>query len=251
MSEYKSSGDSFAEILARNKARFREECRQWCDSEGIAYSEEAFLEHRRQETLRAALETDAGEEARIAEEARERSRRFKLDSFVHDVVPPIFRGADINDFSKGLQPKIAQMLDGRSALILGDNGIGKTRLGWAVLKAKVGRGEKVLYKKAQLLLFDIKSKDDPYSYAVKVYGSRDCLVVDEVDKIFESKADFIYFNFLVDHIYEQGRQIIVIGNGTKQQFIDSVGQSVYSRIRGNGGLDMELRGQDRRISPGG
>lgn len=251
MSDYKDSGESFKDLIARNRAKFQEECREWCESEGIEYSEEAFLQNRNEEARKRAAELDAEDERRRKEELRERSRTFRLEAFVHEVVPPIFREADINDFGKGLQPKIAKMLDGHSALILGDNGIGKTRLGWAILKAKVGRGEKVLYKKAQLLLFDIKSKDDPYSYAMRVYGSKDCLVVDEVDKIFESKADFIYFNFLVDRIYEQGRQIIVIGNGTKQQFIDSVGQSVYSRIRGNGGLDMELRGQDRRIATGG
>lgn len=161
-------------------------------------------------------------------------------------IPPLFRNAEISDFTEGFQPKIQQLLEGHSALILGDNGLGKTHLAWALLKEHRRNGRTVYYGKAQLLLFEIKRQDNPYTYIDKDLD-HDCLVIDEIDKIFESKADFIYINYLVDHRYEWGKQTVMLGNGTREQFITSLGQSIYSRLRGNDGMDIMLTGKDKRV----
>lgn len=161
-------------------------------------------------------------------------------------IPPLFRFAEISDFSDGLQPKIRQLLEGHSALILGDNGLGKTRLAWAVVKEQIRKGLSASLCKAQLLLFEMKKHDNPYQFINKDLDY-DCLVIDEIDKIFESKADFIYINYLVDHRYEWGKQTIMLGNGTREQFIASLGQSIYSRLRGNDGMDIMLTGKDKRV----
>lgn len=170
----------------------------------------------------------------------------KLKAF-ESIIPPRYRDAEISDFGEGLQKKIEQLVEGGSAIVLGGNGVGKTRMAWAIAKALKRRKKEVVYVKAQILLFDIKRQDDPYRYCEKEFGRCDCLIIDEIDKIFESKADFIYLNYLFDYRSEWGRQNIVLGNGDRQTFLASLGQSIFSRLRGNGGQEITLTGKDRRM----
>lgn len=165
----------------------------------------------------------------------------------NSLIPPVFRNAEITDFSKGVQEKAQLIVNGSSALILGGNGIGKTYLAWAVAKQIKETGKRVKYFEAQRLLFDIKRQDDPYGYIDKLVEKYDCIIIDEIDKIFESKADFIYLNSLVNQMWQWMKQIVALGNGTKEEFIGSLGQSIYSRLRGNNGMDIILSGKDRRL----
>lgn len=162
-------------------------------------------------------------------------------------MPPIYRKAKAEDFSDSLQPLIRQLFEGRNAIILGDNGVGKTHLAWVVIKELNRQEKRFRFVKAQVLLFDIKRQDDPYAYIEKQFSRCDCLIVDEIDKIFDSKADFIYLNYLVDFMTEWQKQIIFIGNGDRQTFLASLGQSIYSRLRADKGLELFLTGEDRRL----
>ena len=164
------------------------------------------------------------------------------------LIPPVFREAEISDFSKGIQDRARLIVDGGSALILGDNGLGKTRLAWAVAKEMNAKGKRVKYVEAQRLLFDIKRQDDPYGYIDRMVERNDCIIIDEIDKIFESKADFVYLNSLVNQMYQWMKQVVILGNGKKDEFIASLGQSIYSRLRGNKGMDIVLTGKDRRLN---
>jgi len=170
----------------------------------------------------------------------------KLKAF-ESIIPPKYRSAEISDFSTGIQKKMNQLVEGGNAIVFGINGVGKTRMAWAVAKGIKRRGKEVRYVKAQTLLFDIKRQDDPYRYCEKEFGRCDCLIVDEIDKIFDSKADFIYLNYLIDYRSEWERQNIVLGNGDRQTFLASLGQSIFSRLRGDGGQEITLTGKDRRM----
>ena len=177
---------------------------------------------------------------------RDYLKEVKIKAF-ESTIPPIYRNAEITDFSEGLQKKIVQLIEGHNAIILGDNGVGKTRIAWTVMKELNRQEKKVRYVKAQILLFDVKRNDDPYGYCEKEFGKCSTLIVDEIDKIFESKADFIYLNYLVDFMSEWEKQVIFIGNGTREHLIETLGQSIYSRLRGNGGLEIQVTGKDRRL----
>jgi len=113
----------------------------------------------------------------------------------------------------------------------------------------VNAGDRVEIVKAQKLLFDIKTADNPYEYIERNYGRRvKRLVIDEIDKIFESKADFVYFFYLVDYRYEWMLQTLVIGNGDQASFLEALGQSVFSRLTGDGGVFIQFDGKDKRIA---
>ena len=251
MSEYKS----FKDIMA---LRREERKAEWCKENGIPMdtaediekAESLFAEHEKRLAEENRKRQDEERIQRAKEMADELERKDKERwNLLMDKIPPIYRNASIEDFGKGIQPKIEQMLNGSSALILGENGLGKTHLAWALMKELTKRRKKVKYVKAQLLLYEIKKhQDDIYEFIEGRYGSVDCLVIDEIDKIFESKADFIYLNYLIDIRYEWMRQTIVLGNGDKDRLIESLGQSIYSRLRGNNGMDIALSGTDRRIA---
>lgn len=57
----------------------------------------------------------------------------------------------------------------------------------------------------------------------------------------------MYLNFMVNHRYEWEKQMIFLGNGNKAQFIDALGQSIYSRLRANNGMEIVLSGNDKRL----
>lgn len=237
------------ELLRREESTFRD----WCDEHGIPYSAEEGNSIRDQarslyeEWNRQRMEAEK-ERNRQEEEAQKKAEIAERINALERITPTVYKNSELTDFSEALQNKIKALLEGKSALILGDNGVGKSHLAWALARTLVREGKTVKYVKAQLLLYGIKSKSDPYQYCVLEYGrNTDCVIIDEIDKIFESKADFIYLNYLIDYRWEWCKQIIVLGNGNKNQFIESLGQSIYSRLRGNG-MDIMLTGADRRLS---
>lgn len=251
MDEPKTFSDFFAERMKQKEAEFK----SWCEANGMEYSEEPndirtkAKEAFEKEFAKQREESQRQYEAESQQKAKEAEEKRRIDSFLR-IIPPIYRNATLEDFSERFRERIQPVLLGASALILGDNGIGKTHMAWAILKDRFIDHKSVEYTKAQLLLYDIKTKDNPYKYCTERFGGLDYLVIDEVDKIFESKADFVYLNFLIDHRYEWLKPTIIIGNGTKEQFIASLGQSIYSRLRGNKGLDITLTGKDKRFEDG-
>ena len=251
MNEARTFGDFFSERMKKQEEEFK----SWCEANDVEYSaldgevrrkaHDAYYRSITEERNRLMQQLD--EDNQKNRQESEDKRRW--DNFVR-TIPPIYRNASLDDFSDGLRKRIQPILSGSSALILGENGIGKTHMAWAILKDRFIAHKTVEYTKAQLLLYDIKTKENPYKYCKDKFGGLDFLVIDEVDKIFESKADFVYLNFLIDHRYEWMKPTIVLGNGTKEQFIASLGQSIYSRLRGNKGLDITLTGKDKRFEDG-
>ena len=237
------------DILEREEKRFEE----WCKENNIEYSKEensqtrAFAKMKYDEFFKQKEQEEKEQRKKEQEAQRLANIKNNIENFERRI-PTIYKGADISDFSNALQGKINSLLEGRNALILGENGVGKTHLAWAILRKLVKEGKRVKYVKAQSLLYDIKSANNPYRHVTEQYGNGvDTLVIDETDKIFESKADFIYLNYLVDNRYEWVKQTIFIGNGNTKQFIESLGQSIYSRLRANNGLDISLNGADKRL----
>lgn len=236
------------EYMRREESNFK----AWCEEHNVAYDTENTNIRKHAKSLyeewKNVLFKEQKERERQAEERLRKTEIKERVTALEKITPTVYKDSELTDFSEALQSKIKALLEGKSALILGDNGVGKSHLAWALARTLTREGKKVKYVKAQLLLYEIKSKSDPYQYCIREYGrSIDCVIIDEIDKIFESKADFIYLNYLIDYRWEWSKQIIVLGNGNKNQFIESLGQSIYSRLRGNG-MDIMLTGADRRLS---
>lgn len=236
------------------KAAFNRDLKEWCRENGIGYVSEpgdarsslvdAFLkaQPKGETPMDGRTESDVERDRAQAEELRMQS--------MTRAIPTIYRDAELSDFDGSVKARLDGLLKGRSALVLGGNGVGKTRLGWALCKALWREGRTADLMKAQVLLSRVKGKDDPYGYIEHTYGRQSCLVIDEMDKIFESRADFVYMNYLVDFRYEWRRQTVVLGNGDARRFVEALGQSIYSRLTGDGGMGFTLSGRDWRKGKG-
>jgi len=170
---------------------------------------------------------------------RENIKRFE------NKTPLRFRNLDIASFNN--QNLVNKLLNGASALILGNNGTRKTGLAYCLCSEWVKKGDSVQIEKAQVLLSKIKGQERPYKFIDDTYKNTDHLVIDEIDKIFESRADFIYLSYLVDVRYEWCKQSIVIGNTNRtnkeeirNNFISVLGQSIFSRLCGDGGTFVTI-----------
>ena len=237
------------DMMEREELRFK----TFCEERKLEYSmdENSPARQKAQQVYKDWQRAKDEEEKEYERQQREIQEKIRLAEYiasVKNIVPTIYRDADIKDFPEVLQPKIDKILNGSNALIFGDNGVGKTHLAWALAKALAEKGKRVVYINAQVLLFEIKIAPHPYKMIQERYGRGvDALIVDEDDKIFESKADFVYLNFMVNHRYEWEKQMIFLGNGNKAQFIDALGQSIYSRLRANNGMEIVLSGNDKRL----
>lgn len=237
------------DMMEREELRFK----TFCEERELEYSmdENSPARQKAQQVYKDWMRAKDEEEKEYERQQREIQEKIRLAEYIASVknsVPTIYRDADIKDFPEVLQPKIDKILNGSNALIFGDNGVGKTHLAWALAKALAEKGKRVVYINAQVLLFEIKIAPHPYKMIQERYGRGvDVLIVDEDDKIFESKADFVYLNFMVNHRYEWEKQMIFLGNGNKAQFIEALGQSIYSRLRANNGMEIVLSGNDKRL----
>ena len=211
------------------------------------FSMDSFSElQRRTLRLAKALGKDP-ESLRIEEIDRKNDElRVKLKVF-ESSVPTRYRNADIQrDFHA---PFVELLKNGQSGVVVGGNGIGKTRLAWAL--ARYWKHENpnatVQIVKGAELLSEVKAVEgDWYRYLREEYGKSEHLFIDEIDKIKGSEADWMLLTYLIDYRYEWCWQTVVLGNCGKDEALRLLGQSSYSRLSGDGAEAYHLVGTDRR-----
>ena len=187
------------------------------------------------------------EELKVEEVERKNDEiRTKLRLF-EQTVPARYRNADLAaDFSA---PFIAKLQQGQSGVVVGGNGIGKTRLAWALARFWKQQDPQcsVQIVKGAELLSEVKAVDgDWYRYIREEYGGSGHLFIDEIDKIKGTEADWMLLTYLIDYRYEWMRQTVVLGNCGKDEAMRLLGQSSYSRLSGDGAEAYHLVGTDRR-----
>ena len=208
----------------------------------------------------AEFETWRSEKEKAAEEAerleKERKEKEDWEEFLM-TIPARFRSASPSTLSKDFQKIYRELSEGRSGLLYGKNGPGKTYLAWCAAKDWKKRHETFAIEKGIETMSWIKSHFTGGGDVTKdiraKYLKMDHLVIDEVDKIFETQADFVYLTYLIDIRYDEMLQTVIITNKmNKQEIIDSIGQSVYSRLTEKGNIVYGLlNAVDRRRHPDG
>lgn len=203
------------------------------------------------EMFRKAAESE--KQRRLEEQEREIQERTKGEIVKFDSrIPPRYKDASIDDFSEG-NAVIRHILEDGSCLLSGSPGIGKTHLIWACGKELVKKGvlsSSIAIVNLQSLLCDIKENgsDNWSRYIQDKWGRYRYLFIDEYDKIYNSKADYVVISDLISYRYDYMLATIISGNGDSDTAIDILGQATYSRITGQGdkGYLFRLSGEDRR-----
>ncbi len=198
------------------------------------------------ERVAALLGRDV-EELKVEEVNRKNDEiRTKLRSF-EQTVPARYKDANLErDFHASF---IELLKNGQSGVVVGGNGIGKTRLAWALARfwKQQDPNCSVQIVKGAELLSEVKAVEgDWYRYIRDQYGRSEHLFIDEIDKIKGSEADWMLLTYLIDYRYEWCWQTVVLGNCDKAEAMRLLGQSSYSRLSGDGAEAYHLVGTDRR-----
>lgn len=185
---------------------------------------------------------------------QEEIRLLRLKDF-DDSVPTIFRGARISDFDGTfVAPYIDKLLggDAPSWICLGRNGVGKTRLAYALGREWCDRGESFEITDGMRLTAYFRANSgagtDICERIEGKYGWPKHLVIDEVDKLRGSENDIIFLTYLINIRYEKQLQTILFGNrGSYVKVEDIIGASAYSRLTSKDCLQAKFwNDEDRR-----
>jgi DNA replication protein DnaC len=187
-------------------------------------------------------ETEAGEKKALE------FRKWRSEQL--SCIPPRFVGKTFDNYratSQIQRDAVAHLKTGRSAIIYGGNGLGKTHLAFASIRYQVEHEVSSKYVLAFDFFTAIKRsfRDDSTDAVMSKYAQAGYLVVDEVDKTFGSQTEFVYLYSLVNERYNRMLPTVLITNADEADLVTVIGASTLSRVAGDGAI-IELTGEDYR-----
>lgn len=191
-------------------------------------------------------------EERRRQEAIERERQYEativFSNFMKKV-PARYKQASFDSF-EGHEEKVEFLKSGKSAVIFGGNGTGKTHLGYALCRHFAEQGKYARYVLAYEFFEDIKDSFDRGNTrsVLRGYAGHDYLVIDEVDKAYGSPTEFVHLYHLVNERYNRMLPTVLITNATN--LVEQLGSSVLDRIASDGAI-IEMAGENYRKKQGG
>jgi DNA replication protein DnaC len=160
-------------------------------------------------------------------------------------IPPRFRDCTFKNFipmageGDGIinLAKLKQIREcaiaGKSIVLFGDNGLGKTHLMYSILKVVVYNGKTARICPAFDYYDEIKEawrmKKDPKKVLID-YKTPDCLLLDEIDKKFGTDNEELQLYRLINERYLERKQTIITLNGDPNHIEAIVGKSTYDRL---------------------
>ena len=192
-----------------------------------------------------ALDRERREEE---EEARRRRIVANLEAFK---VPKRFRNANFytTECASAKERSVIEYLKkGRSAVIYGPNGTGKTHLAFASCIHQITEGKTAKYVLAFDLFNSIRRSfgDSTTDTLVKEFASYDYLVIDEIDKTLGTPTEFTYLYSIINARYNDMKSTVLITNATPSEFVAIIGQSALDRVASDGAV-IELSGENYRL----
>lgn len=142
---------------------------------------------------------------------------------------------------------IRHLMTGKSAIIIGGNGVGKTHLAFASLRFQIEQYVPALYILAFNFFSRIKQSfmDNSTEQVMREYAKVGYLVLDELDKAFGSQTEFVYLYSLINERYNHLLPTVLITNAETSDLAAVIGSSTLSRVAGDGAI-IELQGKDYR-----
>lgn len=125
--------------------------------------------------------------------------------------------------------------------LIGGRGPGKTQMGVELMKAATEKLKSAYYNTLTGLFLEIKSTFKPDSSTteedvVLKLSRYSLLVVDEVGRRSDGDWENRVFFELVDRRYREMKDTLLIANHTKDQFLQTIGESLASRMQETGGI---------------
>ena len=253
-------GRDIAKDLVAESEKIRKRCdiRFLAEKNGLTFDEAkgiyiAMDEDERKQLGDERLEAERRQEEEAEKQKEEDALREKFDSLLARI-PERFKDAELEDF-KGLEiyeRAVEAASSDRSWIALGSNGVGKTRLAYALQKTWIRRSEDCRYLTAtelsSLIRMWIMQGCDVCSRLETEYGYVRHLIIDEIDKVKVNENFIAFFSHIIDFRYSHLKQTIVLGNidMERQSPQDLTGESAYSRLTGEDAITATLWYDDDR-----
>ena len=220
----------------------------WTWKDYVKFSEEAdrkSIAHWAPYILRALDQRIRSQHSQRVKENLERKRKETedtnqkkaLETFIASI-PPIHKGACLDDFKDTSWSSVVNsVMNGCSFIAYGGNGIGKSRLGYAIGVWALENGMSVHRDELSRLLQNISSAAMNSRYSamdiidMDYIQKCDVLILDEVDKVSQQDTAFRNFSYLIDKRYEYLKQTIIFCNaGSSDELTAKIGNSIRDRF---------------------
>lgn len=203
----------------------------------------------------------ADEERVVKDREEEQERHQKLKAAIlqnrigQAMIPPRFQGKTFETFHAvdEKQLKVLRVCreyadnfqkhhaDGRSLLLLGNVGTGKTHLAAAIADQIIRSGGTALYRTVYGILQYVKAsfdRDSEYneSQAFAAFIEPDLLIIDEVGATKTSEFEQQTIFNIINGRYEQQVPTIVISNLMPDELVSAMGERSVDRLREGGGI---------------
>lgn len=203
----------------------------------VKYGKVLTAEQRRSEQER---------EIELDEIYQEKGKVLKNFEYFLRSIPPRYKEATFSNF-EGHKEKVEFLKQGKSVVLCGGNGTGKTHLGFASCRYFAEKGLKSKYVLAYKFFEAVKNSfaNNNTASVLSEFANYGYLVVDEIDKAYGSQLEFIHLYHLVNERYNFMRPTILITNAKKEGLMELLGASVLDRIASEGAI-IEMAGENYR-----
>jgi DNA replication protein DnaC len=180
---------------------------------------------------------------------KDESIKKRINLFL-ETVPLRFKNATFDTFictSEKQKSVIDFLKKGKSAVIYGSNGTGKTHLAFASCLHQVSQGKTAKYVLAFDFFNAIRKSFSDYTTdrIIQEYGDVEYLVIDEIDKTQGTPMEYAYLYSLINKRYNEMRSTILITNAKPDEFVAIIGQSALDRVASEGKV-IDLTGENYR-----
>ncbi len=141
---------------------------------------------------------------------------------------------------------------GKTYLLMGKTGTGKTHLSTAVAKKIIERGFSVLYDSFQNIISDFETDHFKNAYGQhellgEKYLTVDLLIIDDLGTEFTSQFTRSVLYNIVNTRQNKGLSTIISTNLTPEELSAKYEDRIFSRLTGTQTKVLQFRGRDRRI----
>lgn len=176
-------------------------------------------------------------------------KRFALSSFenfIADCKETKFNKKICEEYSNDFEKNLAC---GKSIIMTGQAGNGKTHLAIAIIKAIAENGFKSIYSNSLDIFQNVKntySSSENEKAIINKYCFVDLLVIDEIGVGHNSETERAILFQIVNKRYEDLKPTILISNLSRELLKKVAGERIIDRMKDNGGITLKFENQSKR-----